>query len=137
MAKQGGYGVVVKITVASTLTAIAAIKKFKFPENEKKMADATTHDSDGGWAEWLATGRFEQKEASITLVWDKSLPTHAALVTAFNSTSPVSVSFQDHAGTEITTINAHITKMSRTSEQDGLYECEVGILPTGKPVVTP
>jgi len=137
MAKQGGYGVVVKITVASTLTAIAAIKKVKFSDQEKKLVDVTSHDSTGGWQEWLATGRFDQKEASLTLVWDKALPTHAALITAFTSTSPVNMSFQDKSGSEIIAFSAHITKMSRASEQEGAYECEVGVQPTGQPTVTP
>ena len=49
MAKHPGYGVIVKISVSSTLTAIAQVKDFKYPDMKKKLADVTTHDSSDGW----------------------------------------------------------------------------------------
>ena len=137
MAKHPGFGVQVKINVSSTLTAIAQVKKFKYPDFEKKVVDVTTHDSTGGWAEWLASGKFEMSDAQLTLEWDKTLSTHAAIVTAFSSLAPVDMTFQDKDGTEIVAISAIITKMGRTSEQDGALECDVTIKPTGQPTITP
>lgn len=137
MAKHPGYGVIVKISVSSTLTAIAQVKDFKYPDMKKKLADVTTHDSSGGWQEWLDTGKKEWGKAKMVLEWDKSAATHAAITTAFNSASPVNMSFSDKDGSEIIAVPAHIETLGRTSEQEGAYTCEVEIQPTGAPTITP
>lgn len=131
MAPQGGFGVKLKISVTSTLTVIAGIKETDFPEFEKAMADVTGHDSTGGWAEHLPTGKRMANPFTCTVFWDESNNTHAAIKTAFDGEAPVNMSIEDPDGDEVIAFAAHITKMGRVSEQEDAFMCEIEIQPTG------
>ena len=53
MATQGGYGLKCKITVGTTLTAIANVLDCEFPKFIKVVKEFTAHDADTGWSlEW-------------------------------------------------------------------------------------
>ena len=136
MAKQGGFGVVCKITISNTLTAIANVEDVDFPEFEKFLAEVTNHGSTGGYAEHIATGVRAVNEFSMTLTWDTSDSTHAAIVTAFDSDEPVNMSIEDPAGVEVIAFAAHVRKLGRISKQRERYGCVVTIQPTGQPSIT-
>ena len=135
MATQGGYGAVLKIDVGG-LTAVTHVMEFEFPEFEKVLAEVTAHDSASGYAEHLATGKRKLNEFTCTLVWDIGESTHAAMVTAFGSDDPVSMSVQDPNGDEVIAFEAHVSKLGRIAEQEEGYKCEVSIQPTGVPTIT-
>lgn len=137
MAEQGGFGVKLKITVGTALTVVAGVREVEFPEFERMLADATSHDSTGGWREMIDTGKKSLNAFTVTLNWDKAQTTHAAMVTAFSSASAVNMSIEDPAGGEIISFAAFITKIGRTAEQEEVYSAEVEITPTGAPTITP
>lgn len=136
MGKQGGFGVKLKITVGTALTVVAGVREVEFPEFEKMLAEATAHDSSGGWKEMIDTGKRALNAFTVTLSWDADGATHAAMVTAFGSTSPVNMSIEDPAGTEVISFSAFINKIGRTAEQEEVYSAEVEITPTGAPSIT-
>lgn len=136
MGKQGGFGVKLKITVGTALTVVAGVREVEFPEFEKILAEATAHDSSGGWKEMIDTGKRALNSFTVTLNWDADAATHAAMVTAFSSTSPVNMSVEDPAGTEVIAFSAFINKIGRTAEQEEVYSAEVEITPTGAPSIT-
>lgn len=137
MTVQGGFGAVLKITVASSLTAVARVRDFEFPEFEKILADVTTHDSPGGYAEHIATGKRQLNEFTCTLVWDREEATHDAIVAAFDSDDAVEMSTEDPDGSEVIVFDAHISKLGRIAEQEEGFTCEVSIQPTGIPTINP
>lgn len=137
MGTQGGTGIIAKIAVSSTLTAIAKLKDIDYPEFEKVLAESTTHDSPGGWDEYTATGKRKLSSLTAKLIWDKSQATHAAILAAFDATDPVNMSIQDPNGTEVIAFAAHIQKIKRMATKDDLYTCDVTIQPTGRPTITP
>jgi len=132
---QGGFGVTLKIDVGTVLTAVTKVKDCPFPEFEKILAESTGHDSAGGYAEFVATGKRRLNEFTVTLIWDVDEATHAAMLTAFDSDAPVSCSVADPDGDETITFEAHIRTVNRMSEQEDAYQAEVAIQPTGQPTI--
>ncbi len=136
MTIQGGFGLTVKIDVTAVQTAIAHILAGDMPEFEKVLKESTGHDSTGGYAEWIATGKRKVGAFTLTLGWDKAHATHAAILAAFNSNSPVNMTVMDPAGSETIAFAAHIQKLGRISTQEDEYQCKVTIQPTGVPTIT-
>jgi hypothetical protein len=133
---QGGFGVVLKIDVGTVLTVLTKVVDTTFPEFEKILAESTAHDSAGGYAEHVATGKRRLNEFVCTLTWDTSEATHAAVVTAFDSDAAVSFSINDPDAEETIAFEGHIRAMTRISEQEDVYQAEVAIQPTGEPTIT-
>jgi len=136
MGFQGGFGIKTKITVSAALTVIAGITGAEFPEFEKVLTESTAHDASGGWATHVDTGKRKLNSFKVTMNWDKAASTHAAIVTAFNATAPVNITVESPDGNEVIAFAAHIAKMGRVADQEGMYSCEVEIQPTGAPTVT-
>lgn len=136
MSRQGGFGVVCKISVSNSLTAIANVEDVNFPEFEKFLAEITNHASTGGYAEHIATGVRSVNEFTMTLTWDTAEATHAAIVAAFDSNDPVNMSIEDPDGVEVISFSAHIKKLGRMSKQRERYGCTVTVQPTGAPSIT-
>jgi predicted secreted protein len=135
MTIQGGYGAVLKIEVSAVLTAVVHVMDYEFPEFEKILADVTAHDSPGGYAEWIATGKRKLNEFTCKLLWDPDATTHAAVQAAFDSDDAVGMSCEDPDGNEVIAFDAHISKLGRIAEQEEGYTCDVTIQPTGIPVI--
>lgn len=135
MGFQGGFGVKTKIMVSAALTVIVGITGAEFPEFEKVLVESTAHDASGGWATHVDTGKRKLNSFKVTMNWDKSAPTQAAIVTAFNSTSPVNMGVEAPDGSEVITFSAHIAKIGRQTDQEGMFSCEVEIQPTGAPTI--
>jgi hypothetical protein len=85
----------------------------------------------------IDTGKKSLNAFTVTLNWDKAHATHAAMVTAFGSATPVNMSIEDPAGSEIIAFSAFINKIGRVAEQEEVYSAEVEITPTGAPTITP
>lgn len=133
---QGGFGVQLKIDVGTVLTAVTKVEDCPFPEFEKILAESTGHDSPGGYAEYVATGKRRLSEFEVTLIWDQAEATHAAMRTAFDSDAPVSCSVADPDGDETIAFEAHIRMIAMESPQEDAYKARVGIQPTGQPTIT-
>ena len=133
MTTQGGFGTIVRIKITSTLTVIAKAIEIEFPEFEKLLAEVTAHDSPGGYAEHIASGKRKMNSFTIKLLWDIGQATHAAVLAAFNSDATVDMQVQDPDGTEMIAFAAHVYKVGRITTQDDGYTCDVAIQPTGIP----
>ena len=138
MATQGGFGMVVSFQADTDtpLETIVNVLDGEIPEFEKFLADSTSHGSAGGYSEFIATGQRQMNSFKLTLGWDPADATHAALVTAFDSDSPVAMKVQDPNGDEVISFNAHIQKLGRVSKMKDMLKCEVTIQPTGQPTIT-
>lgn len=136
MAKSGGYGVQLKITISASLTLIAQLKDIDIPEQVAKTVDVTTHDSSSGYAEKIKTGLKELTPFTATLVWDDSIASHTGVVAAFDATAPVTMNIITPSTAETIAFSGMVTKLSRESKQDGALMCKVEITPTGAPTIT-
>lgn len=136
MAKQGGYGVKLKVTVSAALTLVVGVLDVDFPKTSRELAEITAHDSSGGWAEYISTGYRSAGEMKATLAWDDGATTHAAVLTAFNSGASVNMSIEDPAGQEIIAFAGIVKEISRMAKQKEAYKAEVVIQPTGALTIT-
>ena len=132
----GGFGLIVKISISSTLTAIAELIDGEIPEFEKFIAEMTPHSATGGYATHVATGKRKLNEFKITLGWDSDDVTHAAILAAFDSNDAVNMSIVAPAADETIAFAAHVTKIGRVTAQEDGYKCDVTIQPTGAPTIT-
>lgn len=132
MTVQGAFGAQLKIAG----TAIVHVEEMEFPEFEKIVADVTAHDSTGGYAEYIATGKRQLNSFKVTLGWDSAAATHAAIKSAFASDSASTIVASDPDGVENISFSAHITKLGRIAKQEEGYKCDVEIQPTGVPTIT-
>jgi hypothetical protein len=133
---QGGYGLIVKISITAVLTAIAELLDGEIPEFEKYIAEMTSHSATGGYAVFVATGKRKMNEFKITLGWDSDDVTHAAILSAFDSNASVNMSVTSVGTDEVIAFAAHVTKVGRISPQEDGYKCDVTIQPTGAPTIT-
>lgn len=134
---EGGFGLQVKITVGTALTAIAYMVEGEIPEFERFVAEATPHSATGGWAKFVSTGKRKLNEFKVTLAWDSDDTTHGAIRTAFDAETSVNMNVISPDGTDETiAFAAFITKIGLIAEQEDYYKCEVSIQPTGKPTIT-
>ena len=133
----GGFGLQVKITVGTSLTAITyVLEGSEMPKFKKFIAEATPHSSTGGWAHRVATGKRSAESFKLVLGWDSDEATHGALVTAFDSDSSVNMNVVSPGTDETIAFAAHIEELARLPAQEDAYKAEVMISPTGKPTVT-
>ena len=135
---EGGMGVQVKITVGTSLTAIAEVQEgSEMPKFKKFLAEATPHSATGGWAKMVATGKRKAEPFKVVLAWDSDDTTHAAIATAFDSENPVNMAVVSPDGSDETiSFSAHIEEIARIPGQEDYYKAEVMIHPTGKPTIT-
>ena len=128
----GGFGLVVKInTVAITYLIDGEIPKFK-----KFIAEATPQNATGGWAKRVATGKRSLESFKVTLGWDKSEATHAAVVTSFDAETAATIAVLSPGSDETITFSAYIEEISRIADDEDYYKAEVMITPTGVPTIT-
>jgi predicted secreted protein len=132
MAGQGGFGVKLKIMVGTVLTVVANVMDVDFPQLEKILSESTGHDSAGGYAEHIATGKYKANEFTCTLTWDSAAETHAVIVTVFDAEAAVSMSISDPDSVEVISGSAHIRAITRISRQEEHFQAEVAIQPTGQ-----
>lgn len=138
MATQGSFGVVLKIMVSTTLTAVAHLLDIAFPEQVKELADVTEHPSSAvtGYRTFIDSGIRDLAEFEATLLWDDADSTHAAIVAAFDATAAVSMSIEDPNGSEVIAFSGHIRSIGRLAAMADGYKARVRIKPTGAPTIT-
>lgn len=138
MAEQGGFGVVLKIMISTTLTAVTNLLDVDFPGQEKELADMTAHPSSAatGYRTWVDSGVRSLTEFTAVLGWDDLEATHAAVLTAFDATTALSMSMEDPGGQEIIAFSGFIRAVGREAKIGAGYKCNVAIQPTGAPTIT-
>jgi hypothetical protein len=130
--------VVFKVMITTTLTAVANLLDIDFPEQTKELADNTPHPSNGvtGYRSWIDSGVRSLSEFTAVLGWDDASATHAALVTAFDATTALSMSIEDPAGNEVIAFSGFVRSIGRVAKIGDGYKCNVVIQPTGAPTIT-
>lgn len=135
MTVQGGYG----LPFTLNGTAVVHVLNLSFPEFRKFMAESTGHDSTGGYYEATATGKRRIMPFPVTLGWDTSEATHAAVVTAFDADTAAQWTVADPDGNETVEFNAHVENIRRLAGDaatDNLYRAECDLHPTGTATIT-
>jgi len=138
MAEQGAFGVVLKIMISTTLTAVVNLLDVDFPTQKKELADMTAHPAAAvtGYRTYIDSGVRELTPFTAVLGWDSGDSTHAAVLTAFDATTALSMSIEDPAGDEIIAFSAFIEEIGRLAKVPGGYKANVTIRPTGAPQIT-
>jgi predicted secreted protein len=77
MAKYAAFGTILRIgsTSGSGGTAVANVTSIDGPELSLETIDVTTHDSTGGWRQFIG-GLLDAGEVPLELVFDPALGTH-------------------------------------------------------------
>lgn len=134
---QGSFGVACQIDVVGSPTTLAKIREVNWPVFKKFIAEATTHDSTGGFYEAVDSGKKRVMPFPTVLAWDTSQSTHAAILTAFNAATLVTFSVADPDGDETIAFECFVEEVERmVSGQEGIYEARVLIHPSGQPTIT-
>ncbi len=132
----GGFGLIVKIDVGGTQTALTYMLEGELPKFKKYIAEATPQNASGGYAVRVATGKRSIEPFKVTLGWDSDEVTHAAVLTAFESDLPVSMSVVAPGSDETIAFSAHIEELGRIAKDEDAYKAEVMIAPTGAPTIS-
>jgi len=132
----GGFGLKVKIDIAATPTLITYLLEGEIPKFKKFIAEATPQNASGGYAVRVATGKRSLESFKVTLGWDATEATHAALKTAFASNDPVNITVVAPGTDETIAFSAHIEEVGRMTKDEDAYKAEVVITPTGAPTIT-
>jgi predicted secreted protein len=132
MATQGGLGT----TLTYNSQSITKIMEVDWPEIEKVLAEVTAHDSTGGWEEFIATGKFTASDFTITVLWDKALAGHGALLTAHNNGTAHAFSLVG-PGTALTVSgSAFVSSIAEESDMEDGHKATITISPTGNVTIT-
>lgn len=131
MPRQGGFGLKAKISIDSTLTSIVYLVDAEWPKFKKFIAEITGHDSPDGYYESIDTGKRRIEPFPVTLAWDDTQATHAAILSAFNGTTPVGFSIADPTDQETISFSVHVEEIERLSPQEEGYQAKVLFHPTG------
>lgn len=132
MTARGGFGLQIQIEVTAVLTAIVNVLEGDVPKFTKVLAEMTGHDSTGGYAEHVATGKRMVESFNFTVGWDADEATHAAVQAAFDSDDPVNMAVITPGTDETLTGSAHVYEIGRISEQEDGFKAEIAIQPTGQ-----
>ena len=129
---QGGFGV----TLLLNGTAVVQVEDIDELVFSKIIAEATGHDSDGGYYESVATGKRRIEAFSCTMLWDKTAATHAAVISAFDADVVQTFTWSDPDGDETVEFKAHVESIGRVSAQEDAYKANVLIHPSGTATIT-
>lgn len=134
MAVQGGFGCLLKVNTGS-LTTIVGVMDVEFPVQSRIIAETTGHDATTGHYTAVPSGKRRLEPFKATIAWDDTAATNAALLTNFNASASVGFSIQDVGGQEVISFSGYVESIGRISKQDGAYQADVQIHPTGAPTI--
>ncbi len=135
MAVQGGFGCLLKVNTGS-LTTIVGVMDVDFPVQSRIISESTSHSATSGYYTGVPSGKRRLEPFKATISWDDTAATNAALLTNFNASATVGFSIQDPGGQEIIAFDGYVENIGRVSKQDGTYQADVQIHPTGAPTIT-
>ena len=124
---QGGFGLQLSLN-GTVIVQVEDVDELTFT---KFIAEATGHDSDGGYYEAVATGKRRIQPLGVTMFWDFSEATHAAVLAAFDGDAVSVFDWSDPDGNETISFKAHIEQIGRVSAQEDSYRANVQIHPSG------
>jgi len=132
MAKYAARGALLQYESAEdTFTTIPGVKDFSVPLGDTELIDVTSHDSAGGYAEFVA-GIKDPSEFSVPIVWDGTNTAHAALVTAHGAGTAVTFMVTGKESAAKTyTFDALVRNIEINWSIRGAQEATVTLKPTG------
>ena len=136
MAISGGHGVQFQVEVSASLTEMANVREVQFPEEDNEITDVTAHDSPSGYSERLPTGRVLTSEFTVLVTWDDAETTHQEVRTHHSDKTILNLALISPDSQETLTFAGFVRKLARSSPQDGSYDMEITIAPSGAVVLT-
>lgn len=130
MSKVAAKGAIVKVTVASVLTAVPYMGDLTLSLGETERIDVTTHDSAGNAREFLQTWQGEG-QLSFGIKYDPANAVHEALRAAHGGAAIASSVVLPDAGAATFTFNANVTGFEITAGVDGALEASITMKTTG------
>jgi predicted secreted protein len=113
---------------------VGQVRSFGGPTLSLDTIDVTSHDSAGGWREFIAS-LLDAGEVTLEIIWDPDMTTHVGLRT--DMTSKIRRNFQlifpDATATQWD-FPAYVTGMSPTAEVDGALVATI-TLKSGTPTL--
>lgn len=88
MAKIVGKGTILKMEIASVLTAVAQVISIDIPEQKGETFDSDSLDNADAGIPHTATGRTERGEIGFELFFDPALAGHTAILTWLDDATP-------------------------------------------------
>jgi hypothetical protein len=132
MAKIRVKGTVVKITIATVLTAVAQITEFSHDGAESETYDATTIDTSGAGKEYSQTGYTEGGNFNFSVFYDVDLAAHQAITDLLTTPADCvwSITFTDATPATCSFTSAGVSFGFTGAMNDGL-KAGVGLKLTG------
>lgn len=132
MAKIKVKGTVVKITIATVLTAVAQITEFSHDGAESETYDATTIDTSGAGKEYSQTGYTEGGNFNFSVFYDVDLAAHQAITDLLTTPADCvwSITFTDATPATCNFTSAGVSFGFTGAMNDGL-KADVGLKLTG------
>lgn len=133
MAKYAAKGAILAVaTIAqpTTFNTVPGVKDFSLPMGSADQIDVTTHDSAGGYREYVS-GFLDSKEISIPMVWDGSNAQHAALLAALGGAAlPFKITGKESTP-KVYTFSGLVKDIEISWPVQGAQEATLVIKPTG------
>lgn len=123
----GGHGVT--FSIGTPLVAVASVEEIDFPKLKKLVSRYFAHDQD--FEQAVSTGAYSVEGFKMTLAWDVTAPSHAALLAAWASPDPVDMQFMAPDG-ETLAGSGIVSELGRVSKSKEHYQCEITVEPTGE-----
>lgn len=139
MGKFDAFGTAVQIGDGAgpeVFTTIGQVRNISGPSFSLDTSDVTTHDSAGGWREFVAT-LLDAGEITLEIVWDPDLATHISLrqdLVARLSSRNFKIIFPDATSTTWT-IPASVTAYQPEAPVDGELSASITLKLTGQPTL--
>lgn len=132
MAKYAAFGSILK----RGATAVAQVRSISGGSLSLDTVDVTTHDSAGGWREFVAT-LIDAGEVSVEIVFDPDNATHTSLRTDLvaRTATTYSITFTDTTPA-VWTFSAFVTAFEPSAAVDGELSATVTLKITGAVTVT-
>jgi predicted secreted protein len=132
MAKYGAYGAILKRGAVT----VAQVRSISGPGLSLDTIDVTSHDSTGGWREFIA-GLIDAGEVTAELIFDPDHASHVSLRTDLvaRAATSYSVTFTDTTP-QVWSASAFVTGLSPTAEVDGALVATATLKFTGAVTVT-
>jgi len=135
-AAKGAILAVATIAAPTVFNTIPGVKDFNLPIGSADTIDVTSHDSAGGYKEYV-NGLMDSADITIPCVWDGSQAQHAALVAALQAGTilPYKITGKESTA-KVYTFSGLVKAIDISWPIAGAQEATLTIKPTGAITIT-
>ena len=124
----------------STGTTVKEVGDIVGPDISRGVVDATTHDSTGGWQEWVP-GKLSPGKVTFKINWLPTDATHSAAAGLINDITAATlqtftITYTD-TGNLVASFSAYVTGFKINAPVDGMLTADVEMTITGAITFTP